>query len=82
MTLAVTLYGVVALTFMMLMYALEGRGRGFILAFGCGCVLSAVYGFLAGAWPFGTVELVWSAIAVARFRGRQLVEGASVEDRR
>jgi hypothetical protein len=32
MTLAVTLYGVVALTFMMVMYALEGRGRGFVIA--------------------------------------------------
>jgi hypothetical protein len=82
MTLAVTLYGVVALTFMMSMYALEGRGRGFILAFACGCVLSAVYGFLAGAWPFGIVELVWSAIAVARFRGRQLIEGAGDDEQR
>lgn len=76
MTLAVTLYGVVALTFMMVMYALEGRGRGFVLAFACGCVLSAVYGFLSGAWPFGFVELIWSVIAVARFRGRHMRHGA------
>ena len=44
---AVTLYGVVALTFMMLMYALERRHRNFILAFALGCVLSSVYGFYA-----------------------------------
>jgi hypothetical protein len=74
-TLAVTLYGVVALTFMMLMYALEGRGRGFVLAFAGGCVLSAVYGFLSGAWPFGVVELIWSGIAVERFRRRQMSGG-------
>jgi hypothetical protein len=28
-----TLFGVAALSFMMLMYAVERRGRGFILAF-------------------------------------------------
>jgi hypothetical protein len=65
---AVTIYGVCAVTFMMTMYALERRGRGFVLGFALGCVLSSVYGFLSGAWPFGVVELIWSAIAVQRFR--------------
>lgn len=36
---------------MMLMYALERRGNGFILAFALGCPLSSLYGFLSGAWP-------------------------------
>ena len=53
---AVTIYGVCALTFMMGMYALEGRGRVFVLAFALGCALSSSYGFLSGAWPFGVVE--------------------------
>jgi hypothetical protein len=79
-TLAITLYGVVALTFMMLMYALEGRGRGFVLAFACGCVLSAVYGFLSGAWPFGVVELIWTVIAVERFRHGQMTSTADGQD--
>jgi hypothetical protein len=65
---AVTIYGVFAVTFMMTMYALERRGRRFVLGFALGCVLSSVYGFLSGAWPFGVVELIWSAIAVQRFR--------------
>jgi uncharacterized membrane protein SpoIIM required for sporulation len=64
---AVTIYGVVALTFMMAMYAFERRHRNFILAFAAGCALSSIYGFLAGAWPFGVVEAVWSGIAVRRF---------------
>ena len=64
---AVTLYGVAALTFMMCMYALEGRGRVFILLFAVGCMLSSLYGFLSGAWPFGVVELIWSGIAFRRF---------------
>jgi hypothetical protein len=63
----VTVYGVVALSFMMTMYALEGRGRRFVLAFAVGCALSSSYGFLSGAWPFGVVEAVWTAIALRRF---------------
>jgi hypothetical protein len=64
---AVTIYGVVAVTFMMVMYSLERRGRVFVLGFAGGCVLSSVYGFLSGAWPFGVVELIWSTIAVRRY---------------
>ena len=63
-----TAFGAAAVTFMMLMYALERRGRGFILAFGCGCLLSSAYGFAAGTWPFGVVELVWAGIAFNRWR--------------
>lgn len=63
-----TLFGVAALTFMMLMYAVEHRGPAFILAFALGCALSSVYGFVSGAWPFGVVEAIWTAIAVHRFR--------------
>jgi hypothetical protein len=63
----ITIYGVAAVGFMMLMYALERRGRNFVAAFAVGCVLSSVYGFLSGAWPFGVVEAIWSLIAVRRF---------------
>jgi hypothetical protein len=65
---AVTIYGVCALTFMMGMYALEGRGRGFILAFALGCALSSSYGFLSGAWPFGAVEAIWTLVALRRWQ--------------
>ena len=64
----VTIYGVVAVTFMMTMYALERRGRRYVLAFVVGCVLSSVYGFLSGAWPFGIVELIWAGVAVRRYQ--------------
>ncbi len=62
-----TLFGVAALTFMMLMYALESRHRGFILAFASGCTLASVYGFLSGAWPFGVVEAIWAVVAIHRY---------------
>lgn len=62
-----TIYGACAVTFMMVMYALEGRGRRFVLAFAVGCALSSSYGFLAGTWPFGVVEAIWSVVALRRF---------------
>lgn len=63
-----TVFGAFAVTFMMLMYALESRGRVFILAFAFGCAMSSAYGFLAGTWPFGVVEAIWAVIALERFR--------------
>jgi hypothetical protein len=51
-----TLFGVTVLSLMMLMYALEARGRTFVFAFALFCALSSLYGFLSGAWPFGFVE--------------------------
>jgi hypothetical protein len=63
-----TLYGACAVTFMMLMYALESRGPKFVLAFAFGCALSSSYGFLAGTWPFGVVEAIWSMVAVRRYQ--------------
>ena len=65
-----TLYGACAVTFMMLMYALERRGPRFVLAFAFGCLLSSSYGFLAGTWPFGVVEAVWAVVALLRWRKR------------
>jgi hypothetical protein len=62
-----TAFGIVALTFMMVMYAFERRDRRFILAFAVGCALSSVYGLLSGAWPFGVVEAIWCVVAVRRF---------------
>ena len=62
-----TIFGVLALTFMMAMYGLESRGRIFVLAFALGCALSSAYGFLSGAWPFGAVEAVWVVLAVRRW---------------
>lgn len=64
----ITLFGVVALTFMMTMYALEQRGNAFIALFAAGCALSSTYGFLSGAWPFGIVEAVWCVIALRRYQ--------------
>ena len=63
----ITLFGVCALSFMMLMYTLERRHPNFIAAFALGCLLSSAYGFLSGAWPFGVVEAIWALVAGRRF---------------
>lgn len=76
-----TLFGAAAVSFMMLMYALEKRGRGFVLAFGGGCLLSSAYGFLAGTWPFGVVELVWAGVAFNRYRNTADEKPASFASR-
>jgi len=71
-----TVFGASALTLMMLAYALERRSRHFVLAFACCCVLSSVYGFLAGTWPFGAVEAIWALIAVQRYTARRDFQAA------
>ena len=67
---ALTIFGAVAVTAMLLFYALESRSPVFVLAFAGGCLASSAYGFLQGAWPFGVVELVWAAVAIRRWRQR------------
>lgn len=64
-----TLFGATAVTFMMVMYALERRGRRYVFGFACGCALSSAYGFLAGTWPFGAVEAIWAVVALRRYAG-------------
>ncbi len=67
---ALTLFGMLAVTAMLVFYALEERGATFILWFAAACVASSMYGFLQGAWPFGIVEAVWAGVAVRRWRRR------------
>ena len=67
----ITAFGLVAVTAMVTFYALERRHHLFTLAFAASCGLASVYGFLAGAWPFGVVEAIWAVIAT--FRWPQLV---------
>jgi hypothetical protein len=61
-------FGLLAVTAMLVCYALEDRSPWFTLAFAASCVLGSVYGFLQGAWPFGVIEAIWSAVAVRRWR--------------
>jgi hypothetical protein len=65
-----TLFGLFAVTAMLVCYALESRSHWFVLAFAGACLMGSAYGFLQGAWPFGLVEAVWAVIAANRWRVR------------
>ncbi|MDX6289886.1 MAG: hypothetical protein QOH42_1685 [Blastocatellia bacterium] len=62
------LFGLFAVTAMLVCYAFENRSRWLILGFAAACLLGSVYGFLQGAWPFGLVEFVWALVALRRWR--------------
>jgi len=47
------MFGLFAVTSMLVFYSLERYSSWFILAFAGSCLLGSVYGFLQGAWPFG-----------------------------
>jgi hypothetical protein len=62
-----SLFGLFAVSAMLVTYALEKRSPWFILAFAFSCLLGSSYGFLQGAWPFGLVEAIWAIIAARRW---------------
>jgi hypothetical protein len=68
---SLSLFGLFAVTAMLVCYALEDRSRWFILGFAAACALGSIYGFLQGAWPFGLVEAIWAGVALRRWVVRQ-----------
>jgi hypothetical protein len=72
---ALTTFGLIAVTAMLVCYALEDRSRWFILAFAAACALGSAYGFLQGAWPFGVVEAIWALVALRRWRRAKQLPG-------
>jgi hypothetical protein len=67
---ALTLFGLTAVSTMLIFYALEDHSPWYILAFAGACVLASIYGFLQGAWPFGIIEAIWAVIALRRWQMR------------
>jgi hypothetical protein len=64
---ALTLFGLGAVSLMLLCYALDQRSCWFGLGFAGACALGSAYGFLQGAWPFGVVEAIWAVVAWRRW---------------
>jgi hypothetical protein len=62
-----TIFGLFAVSAMLLCYALEHRSHWYVLAFAVACALGSTYGFLQGAWPFGLLEAIWSIVALQRW---------------
>jgi hypothetical protein len=63
-----SLFGLFAVTLMLVAYTFEQRSPWFVLLFAAACALGSAYGFLQGAWPFGIVEAVWTVVALRRWR--------------
>ena len=66
-----SLFGLFAVTAMLLCYALEDRSPWYVLGFALACALGSMYGFLQGAWPFGLVEAIWAVVALRRWSVRR-----------
>ena len=64
---ALTLYGFISVSAMLLAYALEERGRGWILVFSVACLSAAFYGLLTKTYPFAVVEGIWAIVAFRRW---------------
>ena len=64
---ALTLFGLFAVSAMLVCYSLERRPHGYILGLAFSCALGSTYGFLQGAWPFGLVEAIWALVAARRW---------------
>ncbi len=62
-----TLFGLLAVSAMLLCYAFEHRSPWFVLGFAVACAMGSIYGFLQGAWPFGLVEAIWAVVALRRW---------------
>ena len=62
-----TIFGLFAVTAMLICYALEMRSHWYTLGFAGSCITASSYAFLQGAWPFGLIEAVWSVVALRRW---------------
>jgi hypothetical protein len=76
---ALSLFGLLAVTSMLVCYALEQRSPHYVLAFAISCGLGSAYGFLQGAWPFGLVEAIWSLVAARRWLVRSWSRSLALE---
>ena len=71
MDFAIEVFGIVALSAMVITYFLEDRVPGYVLGFATACAGAAAYAWLIGSWPFFVIEGLWCALAVSRWRRRR-----------
>ncbi len=65
---AIEIFGIFAITIMVVSYALEDRNPHFIALFALGCGMAAVYALLISSYPFLIAESLWCLVAFARWR--------------
>ena len=67
----IEIFGFAAVLCMVTAYALEDRSPVFVFLFALGCLAAAVYAALIRSWPFASVEMLWSVIAIRRWLRRR-----------
>ena len=72
-SMALLVFGAIAVGAMLVMYALEERSHWFVLGFAVASATAATYGFLIEAWPFAVIEAIWSVVALRRWWARRAV---------
>jgi hypothetical protein len=69
-------FGFLAVSCMVVTYALEPRSHLYVLGFALSCVAASLYAVLIHSWPFAAVEGVWAMVALRRWvRVRPRVAG-------
>lgn len=74
---AIELFGLLAVSVMLVAYALEARSPQFILIFAIGCAAATAYAVAIRSWPFAVVEAIWCGVAFRRWVRRRTVERGS-----
>lgn len=69
---SLTLFGLLAVSLMLLFYTYEEKNPWCVLGFATACAMASAYGFLQGAWPFGVVEAIWAIVALRRWHARTI----------
>ena len=69
-----SVFGSVAVAIMLLSYWLENRTKWMVLVFAGGSALTAAYSGLAEVYPITVIEVLWTVIALQRFRRRLEIE--------
>lgn len=67
----ITIFGLIAVTSMLIFYSVEEFAPFFSLCFAASCFMGSTYGFLQGAWPFGLIEGIWGIVAVRKWLRRR-----------
>lgn len=61
------IFGFLAVSSMVTMYALEKRSHIYVLGFAASCAAASLYAVLIHSWPFALVEGVWALVALRRW---------------
>jgi len=69
--------GIIAISIMVISYALQDRNPGYIALFSFGCATAAIYAVLINAYPFAIAESIWSLVAFSRWKKTRFLGGAT-----